>query len=376
MSRRLARWVVAVLLVVAGLIVTTTAGLIWWYRAPGLSDDPAALEREILALRASRDSVEARVRDRDIADELLARRPEGDVVLALPTPFVEALARDIVRGWFSAVDLRLRNLRVQKSGDVSARLGILGRRRVGSYALRLDLAEVQGTLSSGTPVLTFGGDRVGLTMPIRLVGGSGTGRATIAWESRGLARSVCGDVDASRPIEGTVAPANYVATGFLRLSATEGGFLIDPRFPGLSLRLKVRPSRRSVTALEELLASQGRLCNFAVDKANVEERILALVGRGFEVKIPQRFFRPVRVPISIDGAVPIVGTTLLLSATPDTLIITRHAVWLAANVAIKGAVKAPVQAPVTGPPSAVAPSALPPAGSGASRRSSSRPVRG
>jgi hypothetical protein len=344
MKRRIAKWVIA--LAVTGTVLTAavTAGVVWWYRSPALSTNPRALEREILALRSTRDSLQERVLAVESTRELLGARPNGDVLLALPTPFVQALAQDIMRGWFNAVDVHLRRLTVSKSGDVRAKLGIFGRRQVGSYTLRLYLADVQGRLSSGTPRLVFArdlerADRIDIVLPVNLLGGTGAGTATFAWDAKGLANGVCRDVSTQQPITGTVAPAQYEARGQLRLNASAEGLMIDPRFPGLSMRLQVRPSKASLAALDTLLSSQGKLCNFAVEKAGVEERILALVGRGFEVKIPQRFFRAVRVPVSIDGAVPIAGTKLLLSATPDTLVITPRAVWLAAKVEIKGTVR-------------------------------------
>jgi hypothetical protein len=344
MKRRIAKWVVA--LTVTGALATaaTTAGVVWWYRSPALSTDPRALEQEILQLRTMRDSMQARVLGIESSRELLGKPPEGDVLLALPTPFVQAIAQDIVRGWFNAVDVHLRNVRVSKSGDVRAKLGFLGRRQVGSYTLQLALHDVQGRLSSGTPRLVFArdearADRIDIVLPVNLVGGAGKGTASFAWDAKGLAKGVCGDLTTEREIDGLVSPAQYEARGYLRLNASPQGLMIDPRFPGLSMRLQVRPSRASIAALETLLTSRGTLCKFAVEKAGVEERILALVGRGFEVKIPQRFFRAVRVPVSIDGEVPIAGTRLLLSATPDTLVLTPRAIWLAAKVDIKGAVR-------------------------------------
>jgi hypothetical protein len=240
--------------------------------------------------------------------------------------------------------VHLRNLTVQKAGDVKASLRFLGRRQVGSYTLRLVLADVRGRLASGTPRLTFArdaarADRIDIALPVRLEGGTGRGTAAFTWDAKGLARGVCHDMQTEQPIEGTVTPANYEARGFLRLRAAKDGLLIMPTFPDLSMRLMVQPSARSVAALETLLTSQGKLCNFAVEKANVETRILELVGRGFEVRIPQRFFRAVRVPIAIDGTVPIAGTKLLLSAIPDTLVLSPQAVWLAARVEIKGTVR-------------------------------------
>lgn len=344
MKRRIAKWVIALAVTGSALTAATTAGVIWWYRAPALSTDPRSLEREILRLRAERDSLQDHVVGIERTRELLDRQPDGDVLLALPTPFVQALARDIMRGWFSAVDVHLRNLSVQKAGDVKARIRFLGRRQVGSYALRLTLADVQGRLASGTPRLMFArdatrADRIDITLPVRLEGGTGRGTAAFAWDSKGLANGVCRDVSTEKPIDGTVSPALYEARGYLRLRAASNGLLIIPTFPELSMRLMVKPSAQSVATLDALLTSQGRLCNFAVEKAGVEQRILELVGRGFDVRIPRRFFRAVRVPIAIDGAVPIAGTRLLLSATPDTLVLTPQAVWLAARVEIKGTVR-------------------------------------
>lgn len=344
MKRRIAKWVVTLAVTGAALTAATTYGMIWWYRSPALSTDPRALEREILQLRGVRDSMQEHVVGIERTRELLDRRPEGDVLLALPTPFVRSLAQDIMRGWFSAVDVHLRNLTVRKTGKVSAKLRFLGRRQVGSYALELKLSDVQGRLASGKPTLVFArdaarADRIDIVLPVRLEGGTGKGTASFSWDSKGLANGVCRDVTTAKTIDGTVTPAQYEARGYLRLSATSNGLLIAPRFPDLSMRLMVKPSAQSVAALEDLLTSQGKLCNFAVERAGVESRILELVGRGFEVRIPQRFFRAVRVPISIDGAVPIAGTKLLLSATPDALVLTPQAVWLAARVDIKGAVR-------------------------------------
>lgn len=338
-KRKIAGWVIA--LSVCGVVLagSITAGVIWWYRSPALSTDPVALERDILALRAVRDTLQERVLRAEAQKELLERRPDGDVLLALPTPFVDALTQEIVGGWFREVDIHLRNITVRKAGDVRAKLGIFGRRNVGSYTLRLDLQDVRGRLAAGKPRLALAGDRVDIVLPVRLVGGAGRGVAAFEWDSKGLANGVCRDLAIKEPIDGAVEPGNYEARGFLRVAANDDGLMIEPRFPGLAMRLRVRPSKTSVARLQGLIESRGRLCRLAVDKANVEERILALLERGFEVKIPQRFFRPVRVPVAIEGTVPVAGTSLVLSASPDRVVVTPTAIWLSAQLTIKGAVR-------------------------------------
>jgi hypothetical protein len=294
--------------------------------------DADALRDEIATLTSSRDSLRALAVARIDADPLLRRRPDGDVAVALPAPFVQGLVQDIIAGWFHEVELHFGNLRVAKAGEVRARLGIFGRRQVGRYALRLHLDDVRGRLEPGPPVLRFADDTIGLAVPVRLMGGEGRGTIAFDWDSRGVANAVCGDLAAERRIEGTVRPADYVARGRLRLLTRGDTVLVDPAFPALSLRLFVQPSRRSVAMLQALLESKGRLCDVALEKAQVEQRLLELVGRGFTVRVPQRFFRPVRLPFAIDTAVSLPDRAVRLTVSPAATVVSPAGIWLGARV--------------------------------------------
>lgn len=324
-------------LVLGGMLSLAVAGATawWWSTSPTRGVDRRVVVEELRVLKEQRDALQAELEVAQQYSALLDRRPEGDVLLALPTPFVQRMVTGVIVGWFDRVDLHLTNLRVRKQGEVKARLGLLGRRRVGTYSLQLDVADLRGRLEPGAPTLSFGGDTIGIVLPVRLTQGEGRGRMTFEWDSRGLANMVCGDLTTSENIAGTVIPADYVARGRLKLSASNGGVLIDPDFPGLQLRLRIKPSAASVRALERTLAEKSRLCDMAVEKANVEERILALVGRGFPVRIPQKFFRAVRLPVAIEGALPMADKRVEVRATPDTLVITPQAVWLAARIDVQ-----------------------------------------
>ncbi len=329
-KRRIALALGAVLLL---LVAGVTAW--WWSTSPTRGVDRRVVVEELRVLREQRDALQAELEVAQQYSALLDRRPEGDVLLALPTPFVQRMVTGVIVGWFDRVDLHLTNLRVRKQGDVKARLGLLGRRRVGTYSLQLDVADLRGRLEPGAPTLSFGGDTIGIVLPVRLTQGEGRGRMAFEWDSRGLANVVCGDLTTAENIAGTVIPADYVARGRLRLSASNGGVLVDPDFPGLQLRLRIKPTAASVRALERTLAEKSRLCDMAVEKANVEERILGLVGRGFPVRIPQKFFRAVRLPVAIEGALPMADKRVEVRATPDTLVITPQAVWLAARIDVQ-----------------------------------------
>jgi len=133
--------------------------------------------------------------------------------------------------------------------------------------------------------------------------------------------------------------------------------LADPEFPGLAMRLRIRPSPAPLRALGTLLASKGPFCDIATSKGNVETKVLELVGRGFLVKIPQKFFLPLRLPISVQEELPMLDRQLSLTATPDTLVITKQRrlgleagnLWGLVSTASRGDPSARSHSPYTAP---------------------------
>lgn len=311
------------------------------FRPKALREDPATVEREIVQLAKQRDSLRALVYDAALTSDVLDGQPEGDVLIALPTPFVEGVVRSVVTGWFHDVDIRLPTIRLKKSGDVKARLGLFGRRTVGSYDLDVRLDDVRGRLQPDAPELTFGGDVITMSVPVRVAGGTGIAHIKADWKSRGLARTVCGGMSAERDVTGQVRARTYVARGRIVLSAVDGAVLADPDFPGLAMRLFIDPSQRSVAALDSMLDAKTGLCGYAVDKSRASERIQELVGRGFNVRIPQRFFRPIRLPIAVETAVPLENRQLALQVTPRALSVHPSTIWISANVSLGARIDTP-----------------------------------
>lgn len=328
------RWLLGGLATIVLLALATLGVLTNRYRPKAEREDPATVAREIQSLTAERDSLRALVYEAAGTSDLLDGRPSGDIVIGLPTPFVDAVVRGVVTGWFHDVDLRLPPLRLRKSGEVKARLSIFGRRTVGTYELEVNLRGVRGRLQPGTPVMSFADDDIRLDLPVRLAGGTGIARIKIDWASKGVAGPVCGDLSADRDVTGQVRPQLYRARGRLRLTAIDGHLVVDPTFPGLAIRIFVDPAAKSIAALDSILATKGGLCGVAIGKARASERIQALVGRGFNVRIPQRFFRPVQLPIAFETSVPIQERRFELQVTPSGLKTTRSTLWMAADVSL------------------------------------------
>lgn len=309
------------------------AALTLRFRPLAEREDPRTVEREIVRLTHLRDSLRAEVYAASLASDLLDGRPAGDIVIGLPTPFVTAVVGDIAAGWFNDVELRLPPMHVRKIGQVKARMGIFGRRTVGEYGLDIDLRNVRGRLQPDTPVLGFGGDKITIALPVRVVGGTGVARITADWKSRGLAGPVCGAMRAQHDVTGTVRARTYMARGHIVLSASGGAVVADPDFPALAIRLFIDPSVRSVAALDSVLAARGGLCGWAIRKSEASRRLQEQVERGFRVTIPQRFFRPVVLPVSIGTSLTVQGDRgLSLQVTPSGIAVTASTVWLAATV--------------------------------------------
>jgi hypothetical protein len=51
------------------------------------------------------------------------------------------------------------------------------------------------------------------------------------------------------------------------------------------------------------------------------------------VKIPQRFFRAISLPVAVQTVVPMAGQDVALDVRPSGIVVTSSAVWLAAAVA-------------------------------------------
>ncbi len=326
------RWIALGLGVVVGIPVVTLAALGLRFRPKSDREDPAKVLQEIASLTRQRDSLRAVVYENVASSDLLDRRPAGDIAIGLPTPFVDQIVKSVVSGWFHDVDLRLPRMRVRKDGEIKARLGIFGRRTVGSYDLEVILDNVRGHLQPEVPTLTFGGDTIRVSVPVHVAAGTGIARVTADWKSKGIAGPVCGDMSVTRDVTGRVRARDYVAKGLIALSAVNGSVSADPAFPELAIRVFIDPAPESVAALDSVLASRGGLCGYAVDKSRASEKMQALVGRGFRVKIPQRFFRPIRLPVAVETEVPVADTSVSLKVTPSALTVTNSTVWIAATV--------------------------------------------
>lgn len=289
---------------------------------------PDEIRAEIEALLAERDALRRRQGELVAQDPRLSGMPDQPVRIGVPTPLARDLITKLTTGFVDQVTLELRNLKVKKRGTVRKVVTI------GSYDLRVLINEVSGKLTTGPPEVGFGGNRVSVKLPVRVA--SGTGRATItfAWDGKNVAGAMCGDLEVTREVSGSVKPWDYPVAGALELSASAEQILAAPKFPTTRIRLRVVASEESWAQVQEILDSKEGVCGYVVDKVNVPKILLGLLDRGFNVRLPTEKIKTMAVPVGIQPTLRVKGRTLQLALELGHLQITEHMIWLGAQVAL------------------------------------------
>ena len=97
---------------------------------------PPTTEAEIAQLIAKRDALQEKIRTLVIAagEKSLERAPKAGIMIGVPTALTQAIAEQVVGGFFSRMTLTLRNLKAHKAGDVKVKM--LFRSRSGSTTRR------------------------------------------------------------------------------------------------------------------------------------------------------------------------------------------------------------------------------------------------
>ena len=225
---------------------------------------PDQLRAELAALEKERDELRVKVGDLIASDPRLAGMPEQPVRIGVPTVLAREMITKTVTGFVDQVALELRNIKVKKSGKVKKVVNI------GSYDLHVLINEISGKLKTGTPDVRFGGNEIALDLPVQVA--SGTGRATITfvWDGKNISGAVCGDMEVTEEVSGSVKPSDYPVEGTLHLKATAEQILASPKFPEVKINIKVAASEASWAEVQKILDSKEGACGFVVDKVNIQ----------------------------------------------------------------------------------------------------------
>lgn len=297
----------------------------------------ASLEKERTALRGKLDALLE-------SSPLFEGMPNQPIRVGVPTVLARDLITRVATGFVDRITLELRNITVRKSGTIK-RIVTLG-----EYQLDVRLRKITGNLKTGTPQLTFGGDRVGLQLPVKVVSGIGEASIHFKWDGRNLSNAVCGDMEIDQNVSGSVIPATYPVSGAIVLKATTREILAEPRLPPTRLRLRVMPSAESWAAVQKIVEDKEGLCGYVLDKVNVLKIVQDLIERGFDVRLPVEKIKPLALPVRIEPAVHVQDKLVELSIKVGGLAITKEMIWLGASVEIAVPSSSPAASPASSAP--------------------------
>jgi len=320
---------------IAGVVVIGLAAVaVVRWRAGELGPPPtkAALD----ALRAERDALQEKGRQLAIAagESSLAKAPRAGIMIGIPTSFTRSIVEQVVTGLFGETTLTLKNLKVHKEGKLQAKM-LVKKRTLGEYVLDMKIDEVQGLLKPGKPTLAFGNNTIDIGLPVRLAEGTGHATLNFKWDSKGTANVVCGDTEVSRGITGGVIPQDYAVRGRFLISAKAETVVLRPEFPDLAVRIFVDPSEEAWKLVEEVIRDRPKGCEIALGKVDVKEKLSGLLAKGFNVKIPQKIFKPIRLPAGVSQSLEIQGMKLDLEVTPAGVLVADDRLWYGADLELK-----------------------------------------
>lgn len=335
--------VVAAVALVMSLALAAGAGWLVYRRVAGLDrrdrETPEQIRQQIVALDAERTALRERLETLLVRDPRTDGMPEAPVRVGVPTSLARTLIGRVVDGLAGRVTLVLRDIRVRRTGTV---------RRVvtlGNYDLTATVTRVRATLTPGAPRLTFGGNRVGVAVPVTV---GGTARATVefTWDGRNVAGAVCGDMHVTQEVTGTIVRRTYPVSGAVHLSASATEILALPRLPRLRLHVDVMPSAESWAAMQRILDEKKGLCGFVLDRVDVPGVVKRLIDRGFDVRVPTERVKALALPVGVEPTLMVRGQPVALDIRVGGLAITERMIWLGAEVAL--ATSPPAGAPTAG----------------------------
>ena len=291
-----------------------------------------ALRREIESLRQR---VDERLAGEPHVQEVLGAYAGSEVVVALRSPLVEDVVREVARSYLDRVEL---DLDLQEEVDERREVEVntpFGRVNAGEWRLHLVIHRVRGALRAGVPDLrAVEGNQLAATLPVTLEGAEGTATARFSWHARSLAAMVCRDFEVTRRLRGRVAAEKYALAGRFELSAAPQAVRVEPVFPRRRFRVRVDLADESWGQVRSALEEQDRLfkCGLGIDPDQILPKLRARLGEGFELELPPAIFRAVELPAGLRQSVAVEDTQVDLTVRTDALRVGPHAVWYAAGV--------------------------------------------
>ena len=296
---------------------------------------PEAARQRLEQFKAERLTLQNQLRSLLPKDARLMEAPAGDVLLGLPSTLVESIVSEAILGPLRNVRLSLKDVvKVERADEVQTRT-FLGMMTLGRYALTVNVQEVNAVMKPKTPKLTFGSNRIAIDLPVSVEAGDVKAKLLFKWEGRNLAGVVCGDLSGEHDLRATVPPVPVRLQGRFDLEALGEQLIVKPRFAPIEVAFKVEPQQRTWDFVDDLIKSKNAVCEAALRKAEVSQKVKDLISRGFKVTLPTHWLHPMALPASFRDTLDVQGTSAGLAITPTGVSITKTRIWYGANVTLR-----------------------------------------
>jgi hypothetical protein len=131
-----------------------------------------------------------------------------------------------------------------------------------------------------------------------------------------------------------VLARDYVVNGAFELTAEATSARAAPIVPGRTFRFHVDLSPQSWNEVTDAIQQQDTLlrCGIGLDPDELLPKLKAILNQGFEATLPEKLFRPIEMPASVQRTVQIEDGHVDLAVETRGLKLTDEAVWYAAAV--------------------------------------------
>jgi hypothetical protein len=312
------------------------------------SPSPATVkdtQARIAALKAQRTRLQDALRLTLSEDAKLDGAPKGDVLIGVPSALIESIVSEAITGPLRNVRLTLKDVVKVELADEIRTKTFLGMITLGRYELTVNVREVHAVMKPKTPHLEFGSNRIRVDLPVSVDSGDVKADLIFKWDGRKLAGVVCGDLSKEHELQATVPPVLVRLRGRFDVAASKERVIVKPVLAPVEISFNVQPHERTWQFIEDLIESKNAVCEAALRKAAVGEKVKALVlAKGFKVKLPTGWVRTMALPAAFRDTVEVKGRTAGLAISPTGVSITKTRVWYGASVAIRKGTLAPAAA--------------------------------
>jgi len=314
--------------------VLVLVGLGAGYAESVIRADSASRLRDLRRLHAE---LHARLDEQVARDPIAARALDdaGQIVIAVRADLIEALTTRAAHQYLQQVTLDLAAVEAHAEGGLRKQT-LIGRKKVGTWAVAIVIKKLVGHLRAGEPRLTFAHNVLDVELPLEVQPAAGQISLHFSWDSASLVNLVCKDFEVDLDLDGRALRQDHVLRGQIELAADGDALTATPVVGERSFPLKLELTADSWNKVEAVLRSQDSLgrCGMFLDPQGVLRSLHELVAEGIAIQLPRSILRPVRLPARFEETARVNDSVVRLSLTGETLRSSESILWSSTTVSV------------------------------------------